>query len=482
MNRLIDHLRRLVEQPLGDEVLLDRFIERREDTAFATLVKRHGPMVLAVCRRILGNPQDAEDAFQATFLVLARRASSVRPRAAVGNWLYGVAYRTALAARAKITRRFTREKQMEEMPETEEQKEACGHELLSLLDRELHHLPDKYRLPVVLCDLQGRSRKEVARQMGIPEGTLSSRLAIAHKKLAWRLSRLGLMASGASLAMLLAENTALAQVPPLLVVATTKGAVLLTAGQAVGVSVGVIALTEGVLRAMFIAKVKTATVLLCGVATLGLGTGGIWYHTRVGAADFPILAFNRLADQAEARRLDDNSEDDAARQEKDVAKRAAQEARLRAAVEKARREAEAQQDRTEAERSRAQEALRQLKEQLAKAKEEEKLARKQAKKTRSADKAQKPKQDVNRLSEAETKTREQFKKARQTLMEQLKKLDAEEREALRKLKTERSLLQKQQKSQGGDKASPSGDKLDRILERLERMERRLDRLERGSKK
>src|SRR5262249_23019143 len=154
---------------------------------------------------------------------------------------------------------------------------------------------------------------------------------------------------GASLAMLLAENTALAQVQPLLVVATTKAAVLLTAGQAVGVSVGVIALTEGVLRTMFIAKVKTVTVLLCGVATLGLGTGGLMYQTRVGASDFSILAFHRLADQVEERRLDDKSDDDAARQEEERAKRAAEQERLRASlrdqVEKARREAEAQRDR-----------------------------------------------------------------------------------------------------------------------------------------
>src|SRR5215469_7672600 len=109
MNRLLDHLRRAFEEPLGDADLLDRFIERREETAFAALLKRHGRMVFGVCRRILGNPHDAEDAFQATFLVLARKAASVRPREAVGAWLYGVAYRTALEARTKISRRSARE-------------------------------------------------------------------------------------------------------------------------------------------------------------------------------------------------------------------------------------------------------------------------------------------------------------------------------------------------------------------------------------
>src|SRR5262249_23307381 len=150
------------------------------------------------------------------------------------------------------------------MPDPEERQQSFGNELLSLLDREVHRLPDKYRLPVILCDLEGRSRKEVARQLGIPEGTLSSRLATAHQKLAWRLTRLGLSFSGASLAVLRFKNEASACVPALLRVAATKAAV----GPAMGVSVGVLTLTEGVLRTMFIAKVKAATLLLCGVVTL----------------------------------------------------------------------------------------------------------------------------------------------------------------------------------------------------------------------
>lgn len=503
MNRLLDYLRRVLEEPLGDADLLDRFIESRDETAFAGLLKRHGSMVLGVCQRILGNPQDAEDAFQATFLVLARKAASVRPREAVGNWLYGVAYRTALEARAKIRRRCAREKQVDEMPELEETQQSCCHELLSLLDREVHRLPDKYRLPVVLCDLEGRSRKEVARQLAIPEGTLSSRLATAHKKLAWRLTRLGLTVSGASMAMLLGENAVSACVPASLLVATTRAAMLLTAGLAAGVSAGVITLTEGVLRAMFIAKVKTATVLLCGVATLGLGTGGLLYQTRVGAADSPRPGQNRVADQGEERRLGGNPDDDAARQEKERAKLAAEQERLRASklaeVERARREAVMQRERAEAERRRAEEELRALNEQLAKAKDAERLARQQAEKALYAQNVRQAQEDIrqaqedfgrkpagpqglNRLSEAEAKVREQFKRQRQALMEQMKRLDAEERETLRKLEAERRLLSKQQNRQSGDQASPAGDKLDRILERLDRMERRLEKLERGGRK
>src|SRR5579871_3879425 len=239
MNQLLRHLRRAAHagQPcLSDGELLACFIERREETAFAALLRRHGPMVLGVCRRILGNVHDAEDAFQATFLVLVRKASSVRPREAVGNWLYGVAYRTALEARTRLLRRRTRERELVDIPHADNRPDACWFELQAVLDHELHRLPDKYRLAVVLCDLEGRSRKEVARQLAIPEGTLSSRLATAHKKLAWRLTRYGLSVSGASLAMLIAENAASACVPASLLVATLRAAMLLTLGQAAGVS------------------------------------------------------------------------------------------------------------------------------------------------------------------------------------------------------------------------------------------------------
>jgi RNA polymerase sigma factor (sigma-70 family) len=475
MNRLLDHLRRVLEEPLGDADLLARFIERREESAFAALLKRHGPMVFGVCRRILGNPHDAEDAFQATFLVLARKAASVRPRESVGGWLYGVAYRTALEARTKISRRRSRELQVEEMPEPEEKQQSCCHDLLSLLDREVHRLPDKYRLPVVLCDLEGRSRKEVARQLAIPEGTLSSRLATAHKKLAWRLTRFGLSVSGASLAMLMAEIAASACVPPSLLVATTRAAVLLTAGTAAGVSATVISLTEGVLRTMFIAKLKTATVLLCGVAALGLGTGGLWYQARVAAADSSRPGQKLVAVQAD---------DEAARQERDRAEEArAKEKSLRAEAEKVRREAEMQRERAEAERRRAEEALRALHEQQAKAKEAERQSRQRPENIQPGQQVVGPRQvgrqSLERLARIEAETRERFQRQRHVLMEQMQKLDAEERETLQKLADERSLVTK---PQAENRAKPAGDKLDQILERLDRMERRLDRLERDGRK
>ncbi len=187
-DRLLDQLRRVALQGAGerrtDGQLLEHFIAERDEVAFEMLLKRHGPMVLSVCQRVIGNPHDADDAFQATFLVLVRKAASVRPREAVGNFLYGVAYRTALEARGRIARRRAKETSLVNVPPPESKPSEPWHELRPLLDRELSRLSEKFRLPVVLCDLEGRSRKEVARQLAIPEGTLSSRLATARKKLA----------------------------------------------------------------------------------------------------------------------------------------------------------------------------------------------------------------------------------------------------------------------------------------------------------
>src|SRR5262245_49217145 len=180
-----------------DAALLERFVAAGDEAAFAGLVERHGPMVLGVCRRVLHNHHDAEDAFQATFLVLARKAASVRPRDLVGNWLHGVAYHTALKARSAADRRRAREREAAPMPRPE-----AAHELWQrlepLLDQELHALPDHYRVPIVLCDLEGKTRKEAARQLGWAEGTVASRLARARGLLAKRLGRHGLALSGAA--------------------------------------------------------------------------------------------------------------------------------------------------------------------------------------------------------------------------------------------------------------------------------------------
>ncbi|MCI0640199.1 MAG: RNA polymerase sigma factor [Gemmataceae bacterium] len=282
-----------------DGELLESFITERDEAAFESLVRRHGPMVMGVCRRVIGLSHDAEDAFQATFLVLVRKANSIVPRQALGNWLYGVAYRTALEARSRLHRRFAKERQVTDMPHPEAAPNGVWSDLQPILDCELCRLPDKYRLPIVLCELEGRSRNEVARQLNLPEGTLSSRLATARRKLAQRLSGCGLALSGGALAMLLSESAASASVPAPLAMSTVKAAALLAAKQSAAgvVSANVAALTEGVVKAMFMTKIKMTAAFLLVTGVLAL-TGGVVLNSRAqAAADPPGTALEQVVEQ-----------------------------------------------------------------------------------------------------------------------------------------------------------------------------------------
>jgi RNA polymerase sigma factor (sigma-70 family) len=231
MNGVVRHVRRLAllrsaDGP-SDQELLQSFLTRRDEAAFEALLRRHGPMVLGVCRRVLRHTQDAEDAFQATFLVLASRAGSVRSQELLGSWLYGVAGRTAMKARAMNAKRRVKEHAAWELSERPTAAPRSSDGLLAELDVALARLPDKYRVPVVLCELEGRSRKEVARQLGLAEGTLSWRLAHAKKLLAKKLSTCGAVA----LAAALSESTSPARVPPALLHATARAAMRAAAGQ-----------------------------------------------------------------------------------------------------------------------------------------------------------------------------------------------------------------------------------------------------------
>jgi RNA polymerase sigma factor (sigma-70 family) len=273
ISSVIEHLRRAVLLPdgagLGDGELLGSFIERHDETALAALVRRHGPMVWGVCRRLLSH-HDAEDAFQATFLVLVRKAASIRSREMVGNWLYGVAHQTALLARRTAARRRAREVQVTEMPDIEAAQQHQWPELPPLLDEELSRLPEIYRAVIVLCELEGRSRKEAARRLGVPEGTVAGRLARARVLLAKRLIRRGVTLSGGALAAILSQNVASAGVPASVVSKTIKAASLTAAGQATTgmISVTVAALTEGVLKTMFLSKLKVVVGAMMLVVVL----------------------------------------------------------------------------------------------------------------------------------------------------------------------------------------------------------------------
>ncbi len=259
---------------LTDGELLECFLDGRDEAAFEAIVRRHGSMVLGVCRRLLGHEHDAEDAFQATFLVLARRAESVSPRDRVGSWLYGVACRTALELRRSNARRRGRETQVSELPHPTVEPPGAALELRPLLDEELSRLPDKYRVPMVLCELEGRSRKEVAGQLRLPEGTLSSRLATARKLLALRLARRGLALSAAALAAALSEEAARAGVPAPLVTSAVKGAV----SAAVVVPARVAALAKGVEKAMLLSRLKAGALVLLAATLAVLGAGAFAYH------------------------------------------------------------------------------------------------------------------------------------------------------------------------------------------------------------
>ncbi len=290
-NSVIYHLRRaaLLHEAgdMTDGQLLERFLARREEAAFEVLLRRHGPMVQGVCRRVLCHVQDVEDAFQATFLVLIRKGSSLLPRHTLGNWLYGVAYHTALKARAAGWKRRAKERQAAAMSRPQTSIEDMENDLLPLLDRELERLPDKYREAVVLCELEGKTREEAARQLGVPVGTLSGRLTTARRMLAQRLRRRGVTLSAATLATLLAADVASACVPPALVSSTLKAAAALATGQAAvgAVSSEVAALMHGTLKSMFLAKLKLATtVVLLTVATVGGSVGGYAYHLTSQAA------------------------------------------------------------------------------------------------------------------------------------------------------------------------------------------------------
>ena len=293
MKTVLRHLRRAALLDRGDAPsdahLLESFLNHREEAAFEGLLRRHGPMVFGVCRRVLGNRADAEDAFQATFLVLVRKAAAIRPRELVGNWLWGVAYRTALKARAMNMRRRTRERLVSEMARSDDGHEDwVSEELLRRLDETLGRLPEAYREPVVLCELEGRSRKEVARTLGLPEGTLSWRLAQAKKMLAKKLARHGPVLSAGAVAAVLSQGAASAGMPASLLTSTRKAGLQLAAGQALSGSVTakVASLTEGVLKAMLLTKLKVASWAVGVVLLAGAGAVGLSYQ-RAAAQPAP---------------------------------------------------------------------------------------------------------------------------------------------------------------------------------------------------
>jgi RNA polymerase sigma factor (sigma-70 family) len=265
----------------GDGELLRRFAADRDEAAFATLVRRHGPMVWSVCSRLLSQQQDAEDAFQATFLILVRKAGGLRRPDSLSPWLYGVARRVALKTRHAVTRRRAREQEVIDLPAPQDT-ELIWRDLRPLLDEEVGRLPEKYRLPFVLCYLEGVTNEEAARRLRCPKGTVLSRLSRARQRLRGRLVRRGVELSGAALATVLTSNAGPAAVPAALITDTVRTGLAFAAGCAGAGSA--VSLATGVLHSMFVTKLKWTVVALLALCVVG---SGVSFAGRRAAADGP---------------------------------------------------------------------------------------------------------------------------------------------------------------------------------------------------
>jgi RNA polymerase sigma factor (sigma-70 family) len=272
----------------SDRELLERYAGCRDASAFAALIRRHGPMVLGVCRRVLNHEQEAEDAFQATFLVLVRKASGIDRPELLGNWLYGVAYRVAHKARAQLARRRHHESSVEPMGTVEPHDDLVWQELCGLLDEELHQLPTKYRVPLVLCYLEGMTNDEAARQLGWPVGSMSYRLARGRQMLRERLRSRRKMAPGMFLLVLLRQHAGPQEVSPRLLDTTLRAAMDLSEPPELPVAPNAVPTepsnaTAAPGRPAFRWRRSILTVIALAAATASVATaGGVLYSSYGG--------------------------------------------------------------------------------------------------------------------------------------------------------------------------------------------------------
>jgi RNA polymerase sigma factor (sigma-70 family) len=291
---------------LGEGELLARFVNRRDEAAFEALVTRLGPMVLGVARRMLSDPHDVDDAFQATFLVLVRRAGSIRDRDLVAAWLHGVASKVARRARAESTRRKARER-VAMVPEAVEEKGDSGWlELRALIDEEIERLPEEHRRAVVLCDVEGLSREEAALRLGWSLNMVRGRLERARGRLRGRLARRGVAPSGAWMALKVVPP-----VPsPSLVSATIRASLAFSSSRmATGLaSASAVALSKGVLRMMMLSKLKVGLAVLVSAGFVAGGTGML---AAQGPGDKPGVKAAKAVDTAEAEKVEDTAQAEA---------------------------------------------------------------------------------------------------------------------------------------------------------------------------
>lgn len=280
-------------EQLPDNQLLERFALQNDEAAFTTLVQKYGSMVWGVCHRVLGNGADADDAFQATFMVLVRRASEVSGYQSLSGWLHNVACRVALKARCTLARQHKAEHApMEEQSSWPEEDPVASNELHQMLDEELQCLPDKWRLPLVLCYLQGKTHEEAARDLGLARGSMARRISRAQEKLRARLARRGVVATASVLGLCLAElaGVAAAPVPPSLVLACRQAVLAFLRGELTAASNPAVALAQAILTSGRISLIQKCMLVALGI---GLAGGAGWVAasgTTVSPGEPPALS------------------------------------------------------------------------------------------------------------------------------------------------------------------------------------------------
>jgi RNA polymerase sigma factor (sigma-70 family) len=283
----------------ADAPLLDRFVADQDASAFAALVRRHGPLVLGVCRRVLRDAHDAEDAFQATFFVLAKKARALDRSRPLSGWLYTVAHNTALKARTSAARRRARERQVANMMAQQSQAHPVAQDTGGVIDAELAQLPEKYRLPLILCYLEGRTNESAARELGWPVGSMAKRLERGRELLRQRLTRRGLALSALSALAAQQANVSAAQVDTI-----SRAAVRFAAGQAATAPwLQTAALAGQTLHGMFVSQCKLAAVLVLAVGLVGTGLGLAGY--RLAGAGLQASAPAPEAEPTPARPAED---------------------------------------------------------------------------------------------------------------------------------------------------------------------------------
>jgi RNA polymerase sigma factor (sigma-70 family) len=286
LSTVLGHIRTLAgadgARELNDRHLLEQFAARKDEAAFAELMRRHGRLVWSVCRNVLGHDQDAEDAFQAVFVVLARRGVSVRKSEALASWLHGVAYRVAMKAKRSAARRRVHEHQVQRPAQTQPVPESAWRDLQAALDEEVQGLPDRLRGPFVLCCLEGKGPAYTARELGWKVSTVHTRVSEARQELLRRLARRGVSLSAAACAATLSREAAAAALPAALAKAAVGAALAAGAGKTAAVSAQVAALVEGGLRPMALCNARTLVTVVVAVSLACTGAG-LWARGGLGS-------------------------------------------------------------------------------------------------------------------------------------------------------------------------------------------------------